>query len=400
DNLERALKEYQYVYHLDPRQHLWHGINVAALSARARRDNVPIADLLDASTIAEEILATLEEKEMQSASDLPAYDLATQLEAYVALGRYRDAAGTALRYVDSIDADAFEVSSTIRQLTEVWQLNYNEPPGNHLLPILKAAQLSKEGATSDRDAKHVMEEAVSVGAAVSDLERVFGRDRTVTLNWYKKGLEQCNSIARVERLDRRAHGTGWLVKASDFFPGREGVLFITAEHVISNDSDHLLAILPENAQANFQALGLVFKFKEIVWSSSYRDLDVTFVSLEGEPRAEPLILHERALQMTRPPAPPPRLYIIGHPAGRDLELSLQENHLLAFNDRVLHYRTPTESGSGGSPVFEPDDWKVVALHHKGSQEIPRIDGIEGTYEANEGIAISAIRKRTQQLRQN
>ncbi len=43
------------------------------------------------------------------------------MEAYVALGQYDDADSSALRYVDSIDADAFEIKSTIRQLEEVWQ---------------------------------------------------------------------------------------------------------------------------------------------------------------------------------------------------------------------------------------------------------------------------------------
>ena len=92
--------------------------------------------------------------------------------------------------------------------------------------------------------------------------------------------------------------------------------------------------------------------------------------------------------------PPPRLYIIGHPSGRDLELSLQDNHLLACNEKVLHYRTPTEPGSSGSPVFEPDDWRVVALHHKGNEEMKRIDGQEGTYQANEGISILDLQKST------
>src|SRR5712692_567316 len=36
DNLERALKEYLYVYRLAPQDNLWHGINVVALSDRAR----------------------------------------------------------------------------------------------------------------------------------------------------------------------------------------------------------------------------------------------------------------------------------------------------------------------------------------------------------------------------
>jgi V8-like Glu-specific endopeptidase len=92
------------------------------------------------------------------------------------------------------------------------------------------------------------------------------------------------------------------------------------------------------------------------------------------------------------------MYIIGHPAGRDLEISLQDNSLLASNERMLHYRTPTEPGSSGSPVFEPDDWRVVALHHKGSDTLPRIDGVEGTYPANEGIAIPAIQQQTREAR--
>jgi hypothetical protein len=46
-------------------------------------------------------------------------------------------------------------------------------------------------------------------------------------------------------------------------------------------------------------------------------------------------------------------------------------------------------------VFEPEDWRVVALHHKGSEEMRRIDGVEGTYEANEGIAILTLQNMTQ-----
>jgi hypothetical protein len=68
--------------------------------------------------------------------------------------------------------------------------------------------------------------------------------------------------------------------------------------------------------------------------------------------------------------------------------------LLACNETLLHYRTPTEPGSSGSPVFEPEDWRVVGLHHRGSATMPRIDGQEGAYQANEGIAILALQKAT------
>lgn len=395
-NLRRALELYEEVYRLNPKENLWHGINVVALAARARRDGLSYEGLPDDTKLAQEILATLAEKEEQWTVALYAWDEATRMEAYVALGQFRDADNSALRYVDSIDADAFELSSTIRQLTEVWQLNYNEPPGNHLLAILKAAHLSKEGGFSERQPDKVAEESNAVGLAVKDLETLFGTARTVTLKWYKKGLDQCNAVARIEGPDGRGRGTGWLVKASDFFPGREGVLLLTNEHVLSGDPKHpAKALLPGDAQANFQSLDEVLQVKEIVWTSSYKDLDATFVTLEQEPKAPPLELFEQAIEMPQPPEAAPRLYIIGHPMGRDIEFSIQDNHLLASNETLLHYRTPTEPGSSGSPVFESQRWRVVALHHGGSAAVTRIDGGKGTYEANEGIAIRAIRKRIQ-----
>jgi Trypsin-like peptidase domain/MAP3K TRAFs-binding domain len=391
-NLERALSEYLYVYRLNPQEYLWHGINVVALLKRAERDQVPLSGLPDAPSLARDILATLDERERQATGDLPAYDLATVMESHVALGEHKEATDAALRYIDSIDADAFEIYSTLRQLTEVWQLKDHEPPGNLLLPILTAGHLRKEGATSVLDPKKVMESAASVGAVVTDLEAIFGTDKMVTLKWYKQGLEQCNSVARVEQRNGKGHGTGWLVQAADFFPSREGVLLLTNAHVVS-DIPNPFAIFPDNCQVNFQAIGQVFEVEDkVVWTSTYTKFDATFLTLKGKPRAEPLRIHKRAMQLAEPP---PRLYTIGFPGGRDLEISLQDNYLLAVNEGLLHYRTPTEKGSSGSPIFEPEDWRVVGLHHKGSEEMARIDGQPGTYKANEGIAILALQKATQ-----
>ncbi len=390
-NLERALTEYLYVYRLAPEQNLWHGINAVALADRGRRDKLPIPGLPDASSLAQAVLAALDERERQSTTALPAYDMATALEVFVALGRHQDAVDAALKYVDSIDADAFEIYSTTRQLTEVWQLNDQEPPGAHVLPILKAGLLSKQGSALERDPNKVVEEAGAVGSVVRDLEAIFGPDRMVTLKWYRQGLEQCNSIARIERRNGKGHGTGWLVAAGDFFPGREGVLLLTCAHVIS-PTPSPLAILPEESRVNFQAPGEVLEVEDdVVWTSPPVTLDATLLTLKGQPSAPPLRLHRRPAVMADPA---PRMYIIGHPAGRDVELSLQDNHLLASNGTRLHYRTPTEPGSSGSPVFEPEDWRVIALHHKGSAELPRIDGKEGPYQANEGIAILAIQRAT------
>jgi V8-like Glu-specific endopeptidase len=84
-----------------------------------------------------------------------------------------------------------------------------------------------------------------------------------------------------------------------------------------------------------------------------------------------------------------RVLVIGHPDKGDLGFSIMDNTLLAVNDRLLHYRAPTEGGSSGSPVFNMD-WKVIGLHHAGGSAMPRLDGQAGTYEANEGLRMDRI----------
>lgn len=96
--------------------------------------------------------------------------------------------------------------------------------------------------------------------------------------------------------------------------------------------------------------------------------------------------------------------IVGHPSGRLKEIALRDNRVLVRLDDFLHYRTDTEPGNSGSPVFN-DQWEVVALHHSGvpdtDQEgrVLRSDGKvwqpdDGddavAWKANEGVRISSI----------
>ena len=241
-----------------------------------------------------------------------AFDLATRLEACLALGLHTDAETAALAYSLDTDADSFEVASTLRQFEEVWRLSDEKTPGSTILPILRAAKLRAEGGAVHTTPKDVKEEVAVVRNAIRKLEKNFGDDRIVTLRWYETGLLRTKSVARVERLSGKGHGTGWLVRSEDFFPSRPPeVLLLTNAHVVNPDgADEALA--PDQAQANFQGLGSILGFHPtVVWSSPPDKLDTTFLRFKkGAPKADPMPIFEKAVRLTTPPS---RLYVIGHP---------------------------------------------------------------------------------------
>jgi len=149
--LRRAAEMYHVMYRANPKGHLWHGINAVALLWRARRDRVRLGlpGTPRAESLAAEILAEVERKDRRGGT-VPVWDLATAAEACIALGRlaadgrrrreadafYCEAQEWLERYVASEFADAFEVASTKRQLTEVWRLDPGSAPGRTLLALL------------------------------------------------------------------------------------------------------------------------------------------------------------------------------------------------------------------------------------------------------------------------
>jgi hypothetical protein len=76
-------------------------------------------------------------------------------------------------------------------------------------------------------------------------------------------------------------------------------------------------------------------------------------------------------------------FILGHPLGESLKMSLDTNAVTAINANCtrVRYATNTEAGSSGSPCFDRD-WKLVALHHAGDT------GPNPQY--NEGIPAAAL----------
>jgi hypothetical protein len=394
--LEQAINAYLYGYQQD-RQNYWHAINIVALLKRGQKDGMSLQGMPNADDLAEEVLTILKTKEEEfgNASPQP-WVIATTLEALIALNRYEEAEAKAFEYSLSLEADAFEINSTLRQLTEVWELKESGQNGIKILQILtNAFQLRREGGVINFTPQEASQEIESINRIKSNFEnkqgfeKVFGRDKTQTIDWYKTGLERTQAVARIETISGKSVGTGWLVRSEDFFSDSGDVLLVTNAHVVSTvPSDQ--AYPPHRVRANFQELNKVYEFDKLIWTNSRDNLDVTFLTIKGTPSTKPLPIHNN------PPIklcePPPRVYIIGHPGGRNLEISLHDNHLVGCNETFLHYRTPTEEGSSGSPVFDQEYWEVIALHHRGKSDMLRLDGKEGTYEANEGVTVSAIKK--------
>jgi hypothetical protein len=169
---------------------------------------------------------------------------------------------------------------------------------------------------------------------------------------------------------------------------------VTNAHVLDVDGGYRKAALrPATAEVRFEVgpnAGKTFKIAGApLWRSLPEAFDATIWRLSPEP-TEGGLTDVAAQLPDLKEAPPPHVYVIGHPLGGSLVYSLDDNLLLDHDGVRVHYRAPTEPGSSGSPVLDRQ-WELIALHHAGRPSMPKLHGSNETYAANEGIAIAAIR---------
>ncbi len=375
-NLRTSLDWYWKGYQMNPAKNLWHAINVVALTARANRDGISAERFPDDSDLARIIL-----KSAQGSED--PWTRAIRMEAHVALQEWPEAYNEALLYVgDDPDSsiDAFELASTLRQIEELWGLTSQNDDQARLLNVLRTELAKRIGG----------EVVLSVKDIGARRQANFDGEGRIPLEWWRKGLDRCDSIARIKTTSGKKVGSGFLVDPAFFLGPDSGVtspVLLTNWHVVSKDGTVPGSVAPELGCAHFEASGQTVALDKIIGHNEA--LDACLVSLA------PM---EKALACCPLSPPPPvkyetkrRVYVIGYPGEGDLSFSIHDSYWLGMNQTLFHYRTPTEPGSSGSPVFDQDNWMVVALHHAGGKKVPRLHG-SGTYEANEGISIEAIQQ--------
>ena len=217
-----------------------------------------------------------------------------------------------------------------------------------------------------------------------------------TYKWWRTSLERALSVCAVRQKLGQRFGSGFLLTAGALgLQPPDELVVLTNFHVV-NTEGAFGALTPESAEVVFEAADAVqaWPVKTILWSSPVARHDASVLRLE---RAVIGIAPLPVAAVLPAVANDAKVYIIGYPGGQDLAFSFQDNQLLDHEGPPggtpqipgvsrVHYRAPTEPGSGGSPVFNTN-WEVIALHHRGSKDgLPRLNGRAGSYAANEGIS--------------
>ena len=393
DLLQLSIKSYADAFTRSGEKDFWVGENLLALYRKAGSEDI----------------APLAKKIMKVLTSTPEPDRnywywATLAVCYISSGTW-DKAGDAMgRGLTAEGASAFALGGTIRQLTDWWNIEASGKPAEGLLIALQTKLLQLSGG-------HVRLTGSQLQSAhrVSDeqFERVFGANGPQARAWMLQFLNTGNAVGQIIEKLGGGVGTCFIVDGAEFHPSLEGErLILTNDHVVSPCPERYTSNPPlrvNKASVKFEVFSETngaceIAAKEIIWSSGSQDHDACLIRLdENLPQALSALPIVRYAPLVDPDGGT-GVYVIGHPGGRTLAYSMQNNELLDHNcksemqditPRFLHYTTPTEPGSSGSPALN-EDLDVVGLHHAGGRYMRRLDGQDGTYPANEAVWIDAI----------
>jgi hypothetical protein len=234
--------------------------------------------------------------------------------------------------------------------------------------------------------------------------RVLGSEGPRAYQWWKTGLERARSVASIRQRPGQTIGTGFLVRADSLgLQSPEELLVVTCFYIVNKHAIGPVGpIRAGDAEIVFEAADAnkAYSVAAILWSSPLTGHDVSVLRLQEAVMGIDPIPLANSLPIIEDGA---RVYIIGHPGGRDLAFSFEDNELLDHegppggNPQIkgvsrVHYRAATQPGSAGSPVFNTQ-WEVIAIHHMSLKTgMPRLNGKPGSYGAREGISMLSIKK--------
>ena len=396
--LGQAVAAYRVPFEQSLSRNTWHGVNLVALLSRARRLGLQIAPDLSLKSVAKSLVAELATKPEDQRDE---WYLPTLAEASLGSANWDAVERNVSAYAASDSAQPFQIESTLRQFTEVWDIETLDERGRGLIATLRARLLQLKGGQISATPEEVRQWRAQPPPTPGQLEAILGAQGTETYKWWRTGLERALSVCAVRQRLGQRFGSGFLLTAGALgLQPPEELVVLTNFHVVNNEGA-VGALTPASAEVAFEAADAAqaWPVKTILWSSPVARHDASILQLQ----AATVGVAPLPLAAARPVQNNAKVYVIGYPGGQDLAFSFQDNELLDHEGPPggsqqipgvsrVHYRTPTEPGSSGSPVSGATCWEVIALHHKGSKDgLPRLNGKTGSYSANEGISLASIK---------
>lgn len=210
----------------------------------------------------------------------------------------------------------------------------------------------------------------------SGIEKVHLQPDFLPARFLLHGSQKSAAVCRIRTST--GFGTGFLV-------GRG--LLMTNNHVIASKREAGSSVAEFDFEDGGSIRRIALDADRVFITNAALDYTIVGCEVQGIDDISPIPLRRDPAMITEKE----RVSVIQHPRARQKEVALHDNRVTELLDRVVRYRTDTEPGSSGSPVFN-NQWDLVALHHAGQKSA------DGTAE-NEGILISAIiNDLTQQLR--
>jgi DNA/RNA endonuclease G (NUC1) len=373
---QQSLMYYSQGYDLTVGDRDWHGVNKLAMLNHYEK--IKTNDTQKYSIVGGDIAREMIKKIKSPKNIKTMWDYANLVQCYLAIGQNKKAIDETINYLKV--AEPFDIQSSKRQLIELWLLNDTQAPGHKILPMMDSRYAELGGGP---------EIIVIEADTIQNYEKVWGDTAYKSLGWLKEAFERAKSVARIGPNSFDGDGTGFLFDGGwirEDWTNKH--LLLTNAHVCSNvpevQQQYPYPASPEDLTATFMSAGKdnakELRFKSLIWTSPPSDLDATLLELESVPngiKPPPKVTRDPVVS-TKGDA---RVNILGHPKGYDLRISMQDNRVVGLEEKYIHYRTATDPGSSGSPVFN-QRWQLVGLHHASSSK----------KQANEGIRIDVIIK--------
>ncbi|MFF7974302.1 trypsin-like peptidase domain-containing protein [Streptomyces sp. NPDC007905] len=249
-------------------------------------------------------------------------------------------------------------------------------------------------------------------AAPDAYERILGVSKDLQAwSFLPRGARVARTVARISVRENGRElplGTGFLVSPS---------LLMTNHHVLADVEAARQCFVEFDAQVtvdNTPQPATRLELDPDAFFVADQRLDFALVLVapgpDGRPPGETFGWNRLSVQPGKLVIGEP-VNVIGHPMGRLKEIAVRDNMLQVRLDDFLQYKTDTEPGNSGSPVFN-DQWEVVALHHSGVPKtddqgrVLRTDGQvwqpgDGDdavdWVSNEGVRVSSILRHLAEL---